>query len=315
VNEGDTPPYARIAAELRGRISRGELAPGDRLPSTREIVRTHGVAIATATRALAVLRDEGLARPVRGVGTVVGGPVPRAGGPPRRSPARRSPARPAPGVLSRDRIVAAAIAVADAEGLDAVSMRRVATQLGAAPMSLYRHVATKDDLLLQMMDAVFRAAWHPPARPPAGWRPRLELAHRALWTVFKRHPWLATAMSVTRPPAIPAGLEFAEWVLAALAGSGLDPRAALDVHVTLFTFVRGTAIDLEPERAAEAATGLSSEDWLDAQAGAVAGIVGSGRFPHFARLADLGYDLDLDSIFEHGLGWLLDGLAASLDPS
>ena len=306
MNTGAAAPYARIAAELRARIIRGELAPGDWLPSTREIVRQFDVAIATATRALAVLRDEGLAQPVRGVGTVVRAPARRRA---EKAPAvGPRPARRSPDPLSRDRIVAAAIEVADAEGLDAVSMRRVATQLGAAPMSLYRHVATKDDLLMQMMDAVVRASWRPPAEPPAGWRPRLELAHRALWRMFKRHPWLAPAMSVTRPQPIPAGLEVTEWILDALDGCGLEPREALDVHVVLFTFVRGTAIALEPERAAEAATGLTSEDWLDTQTEALTRIVDAGRFPRFRRLVELGYDLDLDAIVEQGLARLLDGL-------
>ena len=86
------PPSVRIAAELRAQIERGELAPGERVPSAREITRRWGVAIATATRVLAALRDDGLVRAVPGVGTVVvappepGGSVagrPRGGPPPR----------------------------------------------------------------------------------------------------------------------------------------------------------------------------------------------------------------------------------------
>ena len=67
------PPYAQIAAELRDQINNGTLAPGDRVPSTREITQRWGVAMATATKALAALRQEGIVRPVPGVGTVVGG--------------------------------------------------------------------------------------------------------------------------------------------------------------------------------------------------------------------------------------------------
>src|SRR3954453_12233435 len=122
------PPSARIAAELRRRIASGELAPGARMPSTRAIVQRYGVAMATATKALTTLRHEGLIRSVRGVGTVVAGAQP-----PRRaaaSPARRRPA--GEGGLSVATVVAAGIAVADAEGLQALSMRRVAAELGAA---------------------------------------------------------------------------------------------------------------------------------------------------------------------------------------
>jgi AcrR family transcriptional regulator len=315
----EAPPYARIAAELRGRVVRGELAPGDRLPSTREITREFGVAIATATKVLAALRAEGLARPVPGVGTVVarsparsfagGGPADPAAGPAR--PRRRVPAG---ATLSRERIVAAAVAVADAEGLDGVSMRRVATELGAAPMSLYRHVATKDDLLLHMMDAAIGES-ELPAEPPGDWRARVELVGRRLWAVFRRHPWLAPAMSVTRPQPVPAGLAYTEWVLAALDGFGLDPRTRLDIHITLFTFVRGTAANLELEAAAEAATGLTGDQWLETQEGTIRSLVAGGGYPNLAQVFGSDYDFDLDTIFDLGLGLLLDGLAVRLAAS
>src|ERR1700733_9576152 len=94
----------RIAAELRAQIESGELAPGERVPSAREITRRWGVAVATASRALAALRDDGLVRPVPGVGTVV---VSRS--PPRTSRPRRRVEQ----VLSLDRIVAAAVVIAD----------------------------------------------------------------------------------------------------------------------------------------------------------------------------------------------------------
>jgi len=259
------PPSLRIAGELRAQIERGDLAPGERVPSAREITRRWGVAIATATRVLAALRDDGLVRAVPGVGTVVvappepGGSVagrPRGGAPGsarRAAGAVAGPRRPAapvggagrvgakrpvgrtgaggradaigeagPAALGRaerslgvGRIVGAAVAIADAEGLDGLSMRRVATELGAAPMSLYRHVTDKDDLLLRMMDAALREARLPAVAPP-GWRPRLEVAARSLWAAFRRHPWLAPALSLTRPQAVAGGLAYTEWVLAAL---------------------------------------------------------------------------------------------------
>ena len=88
-------PYARIAAELRDQIETGALAPGDRVPSTREITRRCGVAMATATKALAVLRQEGIVRSVPGVGTVVVGRQPRMDVP--RPLRRPPPPRPRPG--------------------------------------------------------------------------------------------------------------------------------------------------------------------------------------------------------------------------
>src|SRR5579859_5037157 len=187
-------PYLRIAAELRRRIEVGELVPGARVPSTRAIVDEWGVAMATATKALAELRHRGLVRAVPGVGTVV---AEADGGPARATPAPRRRQTGRDEALGPERIVATAIAIADAEGLGAASMRRVAGEMGVAPMSLYRHVEDKDDLVVRMMDAVFRG-WQLPERPPAGWRPRVEIAARLYWDACRRHPWLASAVSITR---------------------------------------------------------------------------------------------------------------------
>src|SRR5262245_64091389 len=113
------PRYRQIAAELRRQIEGGELTPGMRVPSTRAIVDEWDVAMATATKVLTELRHQGLVRAVRGVGTVVEGHR-RANRPASSS---RRPSGPEGGLTS-DRIVAASIAIADAEGLGAVSMRR-----------------------------------------------------------------------------------------------------------------------------------------------------------------------------------------------
>jgi AcrR family transcriptional regulator len=309
VAAGTMPPYARIAAELRRQIEHGELAPGERVPSTREIIVTWGVAMATATKALSTLRNEGLVHPVPGVGTVVAGRIRPAGG--RRSfPAdtRRLASDPGP---ASDRIIATAIEVADAGGLAGLSMRRVAAEMGVATMSLYRHVADKDDLVLRMIDAVF-GRFPLPADPPDDWRPRLEIAARMLWSMFRRHQWLAPAMSVTRPQPAPAAVPYTEWVLTALDGHGLSLPVMLTTHITLFNYVRGTAVNLELEAEAEAASGLTSEEWMDSQQGALRSIMETDRFPLLARLAAEGYDFDINELFEFGLQRLLDGLAVML---
>lgn len=317
MGEQEAPRYSRIAAELRRRIETGELAPGDRVPSTREITRQWGVAMATATKALTELRREGVVRAVPGVGTVVEAPrrpvrtvrpgaAPRSGG--------VSDASAEPGVLTLERIVAAAVAVADAEGLAAVSMRRVAAELGAATMSLYRHVADKDDLLLRMMNTVL--AERPlPAEPPEEWRTAVELAFRQLWELFRRHPWLAPALSMTRPQMVTSALPYSEWTLAVLHARGLDLQSAFTAHLMLFNYARGIAINLEAEREAEAHSGLDSEEWMDSQEPALLGILASGGFPVLSRLTAAGYDFDLDALFEFGLQRLLDGLAPLLDGS
>jgi hypothetical protein len=149
--------------------------------------------------------------------------------------------------------------------------------------------------------------------PPEGWRDQLELAARTLWAVFQRHPLLAPALSVTRPQPIARGLACAEWVLSALDGRGLDPSTMLTIHITLVNYVRGTAVNLELEADAEAASGLNSEEWLDIQGPAMRSIVEAGRFPVFERLTATDYDFNLDNLFEFGLQRLLYGLTALID--
>jgi len=304
-----TARYQQIVAELRRRIETGELAPGARVPSTRAIVDEWGVAMATATKVLTELRHQGLVRAVRGVGTVVEGHR-RANRPASSS---RRPSGPEGGLTS-DRIVAAGIAIADAEGLGAVSMRRVASEVGVATMSLYRHVADKDDLLLRMMDTVFRS-WPLPADPPAGWRPRLEIVARMLWNACRRHPWLAPALSITRPQALPGALPLSEFALAALDGLGLDHQTTFTAYITLVNYVRGTAVNIELEAEAEAVTGVGNEEWLVAQEPRFRAIVETGAFPVFTRYVSQDYDFSLDQLFEFGLGRLLDGLTVLLGGS
>jgi AcrR family transcriptional regulator len=221
-------------------------------------------------------------------------------------------------MLTSERIVAAAIAVADGEGLAAISMRRVASDLGAATMSLYRHVADKDDLVTRMIDAAFAERTPPtdlPTDPSGDWRRRLELAAHTLWSMFHRHPWLAPAMSVTRPQLTASVVPFTEGVLTALDGRGLDPPTMLTIHLTLFTYVRGTAINIAMEADAEADSGLDHTAWEEGQQQAMRSLMASGRYPRFARLVADGYDFDLDRVFDFGLQRLLDGFATILEPT
>jgi AcrR family transcriptional regulator len=209
--------------------------------------------------------------------------------------------------MAPDRIVAAAIRVADAEGLAGLSMRRVAAEIGAAPMSLYRHVADKDDLVVQMMNAVF-AQTQLPEPPPGGWRARLELAGHTFWAMFRAHPWLASAMSLTRPQVLPSALPYTEWVLTALDGLGLDLSTMFTAYLMMINYVRGTAVNLEAEAEAEAATGLNSEEWLQTQDAQFWTSLPPDGYPLFRRLISQEYDFSLDEIFEFGLQRLLDGL-------
>lgn len=305
------PPYRRIAAEISWRITSGQLRPGDRVPSARQITREWGVAIATATKVLATLRQEGLVRAVPGVGTVVAtadapAPAPADDG----AGARSRTVRPAEAVLTQDLVVRTAIAIADAEGLQALSMRRIATELEVATMSLYRHVAGRDQLVVLMADAVFGEHGFPEQRPP-GWRAQLELAARLLWATYRRHPWLARVVTIMRPMLAPNGMAHTEWSMRALDGLGLDLETMIQASVVIAGFAQGTAVNLEAELQAQQDTGVTSDEWMEGQGEIFANILASGRFPMLARLVEEPeVDFDLDLVFETGLALILDGLAA-----
>jgi AcrR family transcriptional regulator len=322
------PPYLRIVSDLRGRIATGDLRPGDRVPSTRQIAASWGVALATAARALATLARDGDVRALPRVGTVVAeraepplaAPavatrVPAAPGPERRAEAPRPPRRRDPGEaeLSRDRIVRAAIAVADAEGLPAVSMRRVATELGVATMSLYRHVPAKDDLVMLMSDHVFGEV-ELPDPPPQGWRARLEGLTRLQWSLCRAHPWVARTISLTRPMPVPNGMAHTEYAMAALEGLGLDRVTTVRVAITLAGHLQAMAMNLEYDAEALQETGMTTEEWFESQYPENAEFLVSGRFPLLASVGAEGeVDLDLDTLFEFGLRLLLDGIEALVE--
>lgn len=308
------PPYRRIAAELRARIDSGEWAPGDRVPSTRQITRDWGVAMATATKVLAVLRTEGLIETVRGVGTVVARrpatsrrrPAAVAGSADRAGQPRAEP--PA----GREQLAAAAVAIADAEGVAAVTMRRLAADVGVATMSLYRYVDGKDALVQLMIDAVFGEV-ELPQQGPRGWRARLELLTRLQWRICRRHPWLPPLVSsVARPPLAPNAMAHTEWAMRALDGLGLDTKTRLALTMTSSGYVIGMAMRWSVEVDAEQETGMTSDQWFAANDATAAAIFASGRYPQLAAIgsADM---MDLDALFEFGLRCHLDGIAALVE--
>ncbi len=146
-----------------------------------------------------------------------------------------------------------------------------------------------------------------PEPGPSGWRDRLEQGTRLQWEMYRRHPWLAQVMSTTRPPLVPNAMAVVEWSMRAL--DHLDPADMIHVAVTMVNYARGTAVNLEAEAEAEHATGITSQQYLDANDAAMQAIVASGRFPTYSSLAgrhDL--EISLDTIFEFGLRRLLDGI-------
>lgn len=258
--------------------------------------------MATASKVLSILKDEGLVHTRPGAGTVVA----RTSSSQSRISAR---SHVTDATLTRQRIVAAATRLADKEGLGALAMRRIAVELQVATMSLYRHVRDKDDLLTLMIDAAF-AEWQPP-KSGSDWRESLAAAARELWRIFRRHLWLAPAYSLTRPLVVPSGLAYTEYVLATLLDRAMKPATAFSMNLILFNFVRGFATSLETEATAEADTGVTADEWMEAQKPALEALLADRDVPAFRTVLNSfepdGFDLDLDELFESGLRYLLDG--------
>ncbi|MGA5561728.1 GntR family transcriptional regulator [Streptomyces platensis] len=309
--EQSAPPYRRIVDAIRSRIDSGELAPGDRVPSTRRITQEWGVAMATATKVLTTLRQEGVVRAVPGVGTVVAEPQPQ----PQRAarpglPRERRPRETDRG-LSRESVVRAGLKIADAEGLRALSMRRVAAEFGVSSMALYRHVANKDELVVLMADAAFREVELPDPAPD-GWRARMAAGARLQWELYQRHPWLAHYLSITRPQPMPRAMALIEWTMARV--TGMDPVTLIHMAVTLLNYVRATAAGFEDDLEAEQETGMDRNQWMASMEPVFEGILTSGSYPMYGGIS--GHDDDavtLTSLFEFGLDRLLDGMAALVE--
>lgn len=307
------PPYRRIVAELRDQILAGELRPGDRIPSIRQIAQRWGVAVATATRVMATLRDEGLVEATVGSGTVVSArigqrrPI-RAISGASAAPPRPRQAGPAKRALTREQMLRTAIGIADVEGLDAVSMRRLAVELGIGPMSLYRHVANKDELVAQMADEVFGET-ELPEPGSDGWRADLELIARRQWRLCRRHLWLPRAVSFTRPLLVPNMMAHTEWTLRALDGLGLPAKTRIREALTLHLLVISAAMSVAEETEAEQNTGVTFDQWRLTRQARADELLGSGRFPLLAAVREE-MQPDLDRLFEYGLARHLDGFAA-----
>ena len=211
------------------------------------------------------------------------------------------------GPLSRDRIVASAIELADEDGLDAVTMRRVAERLGAGAMSLYRHVADKDELIGAMVEQV-TAEYSYPDATGLGWRECMHILARQDWASFLAHPWLLTANATVTPPFGTASLAAMEWALSALEELQLMPDAAARVIMTMNNYVQGSARVALGDRQADAGDdpGRAWQHRLHD--------LDLGDFPHLSRLIAHRLPASERDWFTGGLDVILDGVQARQPP-
>lgn len=175
---------------------------------------------------------------------------------------------------SRDEIVAAAVDLADADGLEAVSMRQVAAAVGLGTMSLYRYVPTKSDLVDLMLDAV-SGEYELPEQPSGDWNADLRGLARQGRAIMRRHPWLPHVV-ITRPSMGPNVLRHTEFCLAALEPAVLDPGRALEV----VAMVNATVASYAANELGAAAT---SENRRESVTTYLREAVESGPYPALAR--------------------------------
>jgi AcrR family transcriptional regulator len=219
--------------------------------------------------------------------------------------------------LSRERIAQTALALADRDGLDAVSMRRIAAELGVGTMSLYHYVRDKDDLYGLVGDRIMGELLVPEDEFDASdWRAAIRAIARRSRDVFARHAWIWGAMHEGGRLGVNVLRHF-EQSLAAVQHTGLDGPGRLELIAIVDDFVFGHSYRtvLEPRMAGD-------EDWQTAMRNTVDRLLGTGEYPQMEGLlgegdraqawAQLEAHADPAARFEHGLEALLDGLERRL---
>jgi len=219
----------------------------------------------------------------------------------------RGPAR----TLDHTTITDAAIAIADQDGLGAVSMRKIAGRMDHSTMSLYRHVGNKDDLVELMYDAVLGELTLPTA-PTGNWRADVTGLVRDLRRLHHRHPWIGPLGH--RPTLGPNSIRVLEYALACVDGLGLETDGMLDVVSTALAFTRGFVQSELGEAEAQRHTGMDQEAYHRHTGPYITQLLREGEHPYLKRLIVEAEDFpEPDAVFERRLAMVLDGLAATVE--
>ncbi|MBC9716455.1 TetR/AcrR family transcriptional regulator [Streptomyces sp. TRM66268-LWL] len=213
--------------------------------------------------------------------------------------------------LTLDRIVTAAVELADREGIAAVSMRRLSTELGTGTMSLYRYVPGKAELLDLMLDRVQGEAVPKGADIPGNWRACVEGMARGQLALYRAHPWLLK-VNTGRTVLGPSALRSMEVVIAPLRTMGLSDPELLSVIIAVTNWVTGHARTEADTLEAVKETGLSDEEFWGSQRPFLERAMLSGEFPQMASLSEDTFSYEFDH-FEFGLARLVDGFAALVE--
>ena len=216
--------------------------------------------------------------------------------------ANRRPGRPAR--LSREGVVRAAVRIADEGGLEAVTMQRVAEQVGAEAMSLYRHVRNKEDLLDGIVDLVYAEMDLP--RSGIDWRTAMRERAISARDVLRRHPWAISLMESRSSPG-PANLRHHDAVSGVLLGAGFSGLTATRAYNLLDSYIYGFVLQ-------ETTLPFGTRDEMEAQATSMMGELGPGEYENLravaAALVAAGFTYADE--FEFGLDLILDGIERQL---
>lgn len=221
--------------------------------------------------------------------------------------ARERPSRGPKPALTLDEIVSAAVKIADAEGLDAVSMRRLASTLGVGTMSLYRYVPGKAELVDVMLDHVIDPEADLGNIADVGWRGVLERFARGSWRLYQTHPWLLH-VDQSRPLLGPNALRGVDSVLRGLGGLGLTDQQRVSVLMTVDSYVTGVSRSHVGAMEAERETGISNQEFWAMQEPVLSRAMLSGEYPTLAALDEDAFAGGWETTFEFGLQRVLDGL-------
>jgi AcrR family transcriptional regulator len=211
--------------------------------------------------------------------------------------------------LTREAIVAAAIAIADAEGISAVSIRRVASELGARAMSLYTHIDSKEGLFDLMADELAAEILVPDGQLPTDWREAISVIVRKERESMQRHPWAQELVGL-KTTIGPNALKHIEQSLTALDGLGVDAPTAARIMSAVDEYMLGCVIHEERYRR----HGLSPDEHRTSKLPYLRSMTSGGDYPRIAALLELAPDLVMTGTeaFERGLTWLLDGIAQNV---
>lgn len=219
--------------------------------------------------------------------------------------------------LDVDTVVAAGIGLADAAGLEALTMRAIAERLSISPMSLYTYVPGKAELLDLMLDAVYMAMPRPPLPPTPQWRPGLRSIAEQNRSLYKEHPW-AARITTARPPLGPGLMAKYEYELGALDGLGLSDLE-IDASLTfLLAFTQATAIAAQDAQQIAGESGVDDLGWWEEVGPLLERLVPAQDYPLAARVGaaaghEQGAAYDPDGAFSFGLERVLDGLGLLIE--